>query len=400
MAVFHEFERLHQTHAADVADERIFFLEAFEPSAEMGADGVRILEEIFFFNHLNGGARGDGADRIAAERGNRQALIGIGQLVGGDGQPDGHAVGKTLGAGDDVRRDFPLFDAEPFFAGAAPGRLDFVGDEQAAILFYDLEHNLEIFRRRSDESADALNGLGDKSGNRAAGAGLDQVLDVIGAGHAAIGIGEMQRAAVAIGIDGVREAHADDSGFAPGSLSGGGFGKRRAAGIGVAQGHDVVTAGGDAGEKNGGFVGLGAGVGEEAFLELARSDLRELFGECHDLFIGIERRGVLQAVHLRLDLARDFRVAVADRNREDASEEVEITPAFEVPEILHLAVVGDQGLLVEIGDRGPEEVFVLANDLFAAGGGWFWLSGHGRNPRGCQFTLGIERPQGEGNRDL
>src|SRR5216683_2520828 len=110
--------------------------------------------------------------------------------------------------------------------------------------------------------------------------------------------------------------------------------------------------------------------------KLARSDLRELFGECHDLFIGIERRGVLQAVHLRLDLGGDFRVAVADRNREDAAEEIEITPAFEVPEILHLAVVGHQGLLVEIGDRGPEELFVLANDLLAAAGGWLWLRGH------------------------
>src|SRR5713226_670801 len=85
------------------------------------------------------------------------------------------------------------------------------------------------------------------------------------------------------------EAHADHSGFAPGRLSGGGFGKRRAAGIGVAKSDDVVASRGDAGEKNRGFVGLGAGVGEEAFLELAGSDLRELFGERNDLFIGIER---------------------------------------------------------------------------------------------------------------
>src|SRR5216683_2520826 len=33
--------------------------------------------------------------------------------------------------------------------------------------------------------------------------------------------------------------------------------------------------------------------------KLAQITPGKLFGECHDLFIGIERRGVLQAVHLR-----------------------------------------------------------------------------------------------------
>ena len=112
----------------------------------------------------------------------------FGDFRRGHGDADGHAVAHALGAGDDVRDDFPVLDAEPVLAGAAEAGLHFVGDEQAAVFFDDGENDLEIFRRRSDESADALNGFGDERGDVAAGAGLNQVFDVIGAGHAAIGI--------------------------------------------------------------------------------------------------------------------------------------------------------------------------------------------------------------------
>ena len=185
-------------------------------------------------------------DRIAAEGGDGQALEGAGDFAGGDGGADGHAVAHAFGAGDDVGHHFPVLDAEPVLAGAAEAGLHFVGDEQAAVFFDGVENDLEIFRRRRDESADALNGLGHEGGDLAAGAGLDEVFDVVGAGHAAIGIVQPERAAVAVGIDGVRDAHADDSGLAPGRLRGHGFGERRAAGIGMPQRDDVVGAGGHA----------------------------------------------------------------------------------------------------------------------------------------------------------
>ena len=41
---------------------------------------------------------------------------------------------------------------------------------------------------------------------------------------------------------------------------------------------------------------------------------------------------------------------------------------FDVPEILHRATIGDERVLVVIGDRGPQIFLVLADDLFAAGG--------------------------------
>ena len=226
-----------------------------------------------------------------------------------------------------------------------------------------------------DESADALNGLGDEGGDLAAGAGLDQVFDVIGAGHAAIGIFQPERAAVAVGIDGMRDAHADDSSLAPGRLRGDGFRERRAAGIGVAQRDDVVGAGGHAREKNRGFVGFGAGVGEEAFLQRAGSDLRHFFGEIDDGFVGIERGSVLQAIDLRLDLAGDFGIGVADGDGQDAAEEIEIPAAFEIPDVLHVRAVGDERTLVEIGDGGPEVFAVLAQDFGGAIGGGRGVAG-------------------------
>ncbi len=72
----------------------------------------------------------------------------------------------------------------------------------------------------------------------------------------------------------------------------------------MAQRDNVKAAGGHAREKNRRFVRFGAGIREEAFLQVAGSNLREFFGERDDGFVGIERGGVLQLVDLRLDLRR------------------------------------------------------------------------------------------------
>ena len=106
-------------------------------------------------------------------------------------KPTGHAVGHAFRAGDHVRNDFPILDAEPFLSGAAPAGLHFVGDEERAVFLHDFEHNLEVFLRRSDEAADALNWFGDERGDVAAGAGLNQVFHVPGASNFAFGIFQM-----------------------------------------------------------------------------------------------------------------------------------------------------------------------------------------------------------------
>src|ERR1700735_1171076 len=215
LTVFHKFEGLHHAHTANVADERIFLLQLFEFFPEVAAHHMRILEKIFFFDYLADGAGCNRRDRVAAERGDIQALKFSCEFGGGDRETDRHAVGHAFGGGDDIRRNFPLFDAPPFFAGAAPAGLHFVGDKKAAVVFHDAVNDFEIFRRWSDESADALNRFGDERSDRAAGGGLNYPFHIVRAGHAAFGIFQMQRAAIAIGIHGMRDADADDSCFAP-----------------------------------------------------------------------------------------------------------------------------------------------------------------------------------------
>ena len=55
-----------------------------------------------------------------------------------------------------------------------------------------------------------------------------------------------------------------------------------------------------------------------------------------------------------------------DGDGQDAAEEVEILAAVQVPDVLHLAAVGDQRLLVVVGDGGPEVFLVLGDDFVAA----------------------------------
>ena len=206
---------MHQAHAAHVADERVLFLELVELLTEVAAHAVGVFQEPFLFDHLDRGARRDGRHRVAAERGNRHALESIGDFRRGDGQAHGHTVGHAFGAGDDVGLDFPVLDAEPLLAGASEARLDFVRDEQAPVLLDDVEHDLKVFLGRGDETARALDRLGEKGGDRARGGRPDHLLHVIRALDTAAGISHPQGTPVAVGADGVRHAHADDAALAP-----------------------------------------------------------------------------------------------------------------------------------------------------------------------------------------
>lgn len=166
----------------------------------------------------------------------------------------------------------------------------------------------------------------------------------------------------------MRDAHADDTGLAIRRMRGDGFCQVRAAGIGVAQSHHIEVAGGHAREKDGGFVGFRAGIGEKALLQIAGSDGRDFFGERDDVLIGIKRGRVLEAVHLRGHLAGDLGVAVADGDSEDAAKEIEVLVAVEIPDVLHRAAVGHQRLLEVVGHRGPEVFLVLGDDFVALRG--------------------------------
>jgi hypothetical protein len=60
---------------------------------------------------------------------------------------DWHAVAEAFRRRDDVRLNIPILDAEPFLAGASPGSLHFVSNEEAAVLARDLNCAFEVTRQ-------------------------------------------------------------------------------------------------------------------------------------------------------------------------------------------------------------------------------------------------------------
>src|ERR1035441_6983903 len=273
-------------------------------------------------------------DGVAAESGDGETLDGIGDLRPRDSEADGAAVAGALGAGHDVGRDAPVLDAEPLVAGAAPGGLHFVADEDAAVVAHDALDNREIFLGRRDEARHALNRFADEAGDAAGGGAADQVLHVLGAAHLAIRILQAEGTAVAVGVVGVNHAGVGGP-DAPGSLAGERHGLRGTAVIGVAQRHDLRTAGIAARRQNGGFVGFGAAVGEERFGQLAIGRERgDFLGKSRLRFIGVDGGDVLQGVHLAVDLGVDLLIAVAHADGDDAAQKIQVLIAVRVPDVL------------------------------------------------------------------
>ena len=183
-------------------------LQFLEAAAQVAAGLGAVVHQLLLFDEIDHGFGGGGGHGVAAEGGDGDALESVGDFRLGDGQPDGAAVAEALGAGHDVGRDAPLLDAEPLAAGASPAGLHFVADEDAAVIADDLLDDLEVFLGRRDEAADALDRLGDEAGDAAAGGGADQLFHVLRAAHFAIGIGQAERAAIA-----VRVVRVDDAGL-------------------------------------------------------------------------------------------------------------------------------------------------------------------------------------------
>ena len=66
-AVFHQFDAEHQTFAADVADDVVFFLQLLEAGEDVVADLERVRLEVFAVDHFEDGLALRADDRVAAE---------------------------------------------------------------------------------------------------------------------------------------------------------------------------------------------------------------------------------------------------------------------------------------------------------------------------------------------
>ena len=99
----------------------------------------------------------------------------------------------------------------------------------------------------------------------------------------------------------------------------------------MAQRDDLLRAGVDLRQHDRGLVGLGARGGEECSSAARPGVMRASRSASSTIgSVGIERRDVPEAVDLRLDGVVDARVAVADRDGQDAAEEVEVLAAVGV----------------------------------------------------------------------
>src|SRR5262249_42448772 len=189
LAVFDELHALHQTHSAHVADNFVAFLQTHQLFAQVISDYFCVVRQVLLFDHFDRGHRRAHRYGIAAEGRESCFLDRVGDLRTRDCPADGRAVGHAFGRSDDVRFDVPMLDAEPFVAEAAPARLDFVADEDAAVLANDRDGLFEILFRRGDESADAHDRLRPEGGGLGRTRGLDPLPYGLGAGYAAFWIG-------------------------------------------------------------------------------------------------------------------------------------------------------------------------------------------------------------------
>ena len=258
-----------------------------------------------------------------------------------------------------------MLDSPPLFARATPGSLDLVGDEQAARVLDDRQRDLEVLLRRHDEAAHALDRLGHERRDFAVGGGLDQRLQVLGAGDAAIRIREAHVAAVAVGR--VGEADAGDLALRlrPVRLvAHDALGERPAAAVIVPEHDQLLPAGGFLGGGDRGLVGLRAGVGEENLGGvLHRPDLDQLLGQLDLRQRRVQRRDVHQLLLLLDHRLGHPRMAVADADCQDAAEEIEVLAALDVLDEHALRRLDDERFLVIGADVGKEQLFLLAADL-------------------------------------
>src|SRR6266436_4583103 len=251
----------------------------------MLADGGGTREQAVLFDSFDGGERRGARSRVTAV-GSAQSAYAWGVhdfCAAGDGS-DGHASAQRLRHGDEIRLDTEMFGGEPF-AGAGEARLHFIGDEENAVFAANILQQLEIIARRNDEAAFAENGFSDDGGDGFGSDGtLEGVFEIMresfrgGTFFGAVGIGERN----AVDVAGKRL----ETGFIRMRLAGQRHGEKRAAMEGVFETDDGGTFGVGAGDFDGVFDGLGAGIEENGFFRKnAGSEGVEFFGDGDVAFV-------------------------------------------------------------------------------------------------------------------
>jgi len=208
-AVLDDFDAPEESHAADVADGGVFGLEGFEFGLDVGGEVGGALDEVealHFLNGGNGGAEGHGMGLVGMAVGEVVFLEVVGDLLGSGAEAEGDVGGgDALGGDEDVGSDAPVIDGEPL-AGSSPAGHDFVGDEEDAVPVADFADAGEVFGGRDEDAVGADDGFEDDGGD--VGLVADHVLDVVGTGDVAGGVGVLDGAVVTVGFRGEDDAGA------------------------------------------------------------------------------------------------------------------------------------------------------------------------------------------------
>ena len=216
-------------------------------------------------------------------------------------------------------------------AGAAEARLDFVGDQQDAVVVAELAQAHHEFLRRDVEAAFALHRLDDDGGDaRGLHIGLEQPLD------------GMHRVLHRDALVRDREGHMPDArrhgaelGLVGKHLAGERHAQQGAAMEAAVEGDDIGAAGIGAGELDGVLDRLGTG-GDQRRLLLARDgrDGVQLLADFDEGRVGHDHgAGVGEGFQLLIDALHHQRVAVAGVDHGDAAAKVDVAVALDVPDL-------------------------------------------------------------------
>ena len=149
----------------------------------------------------------------------------------------------------------------------------------------------------------------------------------------------------------------------------------RRAVVGAVAGDDLGLAGVHARDLEGGFVGVGAGGGEEEFVEAFREHVEEELAEFGAGGGGVERRGVGQGRGLLLDRLDDRLIVVAEVRADELRGEIEVAFTVAVGEVAAVGA-GDVDWVPAFAlPPGAVVMFFGEGDDFSRGK---W-SGHGRS---------------------
>ncbi len=235
---------------------------------------------------------------------------------------------------DQVRLDAVTLAREQR-AGASESGLDFVRNEEDAVLVAELNQHLEIIRRRRDESAFSEHRLGNHGRDFfVRHDALERVFEMARAVKIARRILQVVGAAIAVGkrdaidLAGKRR----ESSFIRMRLAGERQRHHGAAVERVFEGDDARALGIGASNLDRVLDSLGAAVDKDSFLrELARRNFVHALGEANVALVGRDlHAGVQEAVELVFHGVDDRFLAMPDVEAADASGEVEVAVAVNV----------------------------------------------------------------------